>query len=1160
MKNKGKNKVIKLTLLMTMLFALLVPVAMNAIVIKTGTPFAILVTENKKGTRMRLQSKVKTFPDGVYGYCLNYNLPTPGSGTDIPVIGEYANKNVWKTIKYGYPNTKFYNTGDTTKDEKLNFYVTQIVVWSFVEGWDDARIDGMTKAWKGGVDIIDTDINVLKNHIKNLRAKVIKDTEAVTPSVSFSPKTVNVVGKPGENAKTELITVTGKHLVGNATVSLVDAPQGTQIKAENGNPISSVPIGGKFYIEIPNASSNGTLKFKLSGNGQTFKGIRYEGGQGNQDIIRYEPVSIPIPAGEEGVVTWQNKPGTGKAQIKKVLEDTGRVIENVTFDIMKGNSKVTTVTTDKNGLADLELPIGDYTAVEKSAPPQYVVDPSPHPFKITGQEGQVVELVIKNKPVRARVLIMKVDSETREPLPGAKFTLSQNGEVKYEVVTGSSGRGEIENVKYGTYDITEVQAPEGYLINTEKKQITIDTKDNGKTIEISAPNQVIKGKIQIVKIDANDEEKPIEGAVFELYKVSDLNKPLAKLTTDKDGFAYTEELRYGDYVLKEVDAPEDYYISDKLYPVSIRENGKVVVQYIVNKPVEFRLQVLKVDGETQKPLEGAHFQIHQDGKPVEFTYQAGSQIVKETTFISDKNGLILLPTELRAGKYQLVEVKPPVGYKPIDPIDFEITRDTKFDRDELGPIFKIEVKNDSIKGNVELIKVDANDSNKKLEGVKFELYKTNKIPDTAGSGDVNKDEAVKPDDSSKDENMVEKIVKGVKRLFVKDLNAKSLSSALVTMEDTKSLSQGLLPRAGEGQSTENNDNQEPPTNGGDAQTPPTGDTSKPNEDSSKPEGEDASKPNEDSSKPNEDDSKPNEDASKPVKEWSENLLTEEQKPLENGDQLIGIYKTDANGSIRVNDLKFGNYYFKEVETVEGYVLADKPIPFQITEDGKKVEVTATNKPITGKVEITKTDVSTGESLPDTGIKIYMEDKKTVVFEGRTDSNGKVTFGPLEYGKYFFQEFDAPEGYVIDETLFPFEIKEDGEIVKCKMTNKRITGQLEITKVDVSDGKLLPNTTFAIYDESGKKVVVKGKTDSNGIAKFKLDYGKYYYQEIEAPEGYMIDQTKFPFEIKTDGEIIKCKMTNTKLPKTGTVPVNTLATMLPVAVIGLSGAFVLTRKN
>ncbi len=97
----------------------------------------------------------------------------------------------------------------------------------------------------------------------------------------------------------------------------------------------------------------------------------------------------------------------------------------------------------------------------------------------------------------------------------------------------------------------------------------------------------------------------------------------------------------------------------------------------------------------------------------------------------------------------------------------------------------------------------------------------------------------------------------------------------------------------------------------------------------------------------------------------------------------------------INDLKFGNYYFKEVETVEGYVLADKPIPFQITEDGKKVEVTATNKPITGKVEITKTDVSTGESLPNTGIKIYMEDKKTVVFEGRTDSNGKVTFGPLE---------------------------------------------------------------------------------------------------------------------------------------------------------------------
>ena len=84
------------------------------------------------------------------------------------------------------------------------------------------------------------------------------------------------------------------------------------------------------------------------------------------------------------------------------------------------------------------------------------------------------------------------------------------------------------------------------------------------------------------------------------------------------------------------------------------------------------------------------------------------------------------------------------------------------------------------------------------------------------------------------------------------------------------------------------------------------------------------------------------------------------------------------------------------------------------------------------------------------------------------------------------------------------------------------------KVDISDGKLLPNAHFIIYDEN-KNQVVKGVTDSNGIAKFQLGYGKYYYQEYDAPVGYQLDDTLFPFEIKTDGEIVKCRMTNVPKP-------------------------------
>ncbi|MBC6975393.1 LPXTG cell wall anchor domain-containing protein, partial [Bacillus sp. Xin] len=119
---------------------------------------------------------------------------------------------------------------------------------------------------------------------------------------------------------------------------------------------------------------------------------------------------------------------------------------------------------------------------------------------------------------------------------------------------------------------------------------------------------------------------------------------------------------------------------------------------------------------------------------------------------------------------------------------------------------------------------------------------------------------------------------------------------------------------------------------------------------------------------------------------------------------------------------------------------------------------------------------------------------------------------------------------------PFEIKQDGEIIKHVVQDKKITGSLEITKVDVADGNnKLPGAEFTIYDEQGKEVV-KGKTDEKGIAKFeKLPYGKYTYKETFAPEGYLINEETFPFEIKQDGEIIKHTVKDKKKPEKVVTP-------------------------
>lgn len=236
---------------------------------------------------------------------------------------------------------------------------------------------------------------------------------------------------------------------------------------------------------------------------------------------------------------------------------------------------------------------------------------------------------------------------------------------------------------------------------------------------------------------------------------------------------------------------------------------------------------------------------------------------------------------------------------------------------------------------------------------------------------------------------------------------------------------------------------------------------------------------------------------------------------------IHEYTTDKDGLIKVDNLKYGEYQFIEKSSPSGYILAKEPIPFSIKENGKKIELIAKNTKAKGTIEITKVDVADGNNkLPGAEFTIYDEQGKEFV-KGKTNEQGIAKFEKLPVGKYTYKETLAPAGYVINEETFSFEIKQDGEIIKHIVKDKKIEGSLEITKVDVADGNnKLPGAEFEIYDEQGA-LVVKGKTNEQGIAKFeKLPVGKYTYKETLAPEGFLINEETFSFEIKVDGEIIK----------------------------------------
>ena len=291
-------------------------------------------------------------------------------------------------------------------------------------------------------------------------------------------------------------------------------------------------------------------------------------------------------------------------------------------------------------------------------------------------------------------------------------------------------------------------------------------------------------------------------------------------------------------------------------------------------------------------------------------------------------------------------------------------------------------------------------------------------------------------------------------------------------------------------------------------------------------------------------------------------VDENNEPL--ADAVIGLFEigteefteenallvshSDENGAFSFENVPFGDYIVREVKAPTGYVLNEVIHYVSVSFDEQVIEVKLINRLMIGSVRLTKVDAEypanklTGAVFAlyqDTdGDETFNPEKDTYLGELPETSPGLYQMGELLYGGYFVKEVTAPDGFLLDGNAYFFSISEDGCVVDIEneagvgFTNQPITGMLELTKRDVSDGKLLPDAGFRIKDEDGN-IVATGITDENGLATFTLRYGKYTYQEYSAPEGYQIDESEFPFEIKENGQIIKAEMTNEKKP-VGTV--------------------------
>ena len=260
------------------------------------------------------------------------------------------------------------------------------------------------------------------------------------------------------------------------------------------------------------------------------------------------------------------------------------------------------------------------------------------------------------------------------------------------------------------------------------------------------------------------------------------------------------------------------------------------------------------------------------------------------------------------------------------------------------------------------------------------------------------------------------------------------------------------------------------------------------------------------------------------------------------------------GDIDVTGLPEGDYEWREISTADGYMISSKKAITVTADKTAKTEfINKASAPDKGKITIHKRDAETRADLAGAKFEVAAAEdiyvgngyciypKGTVIDTITTGADGIAETTKAIYKGYSYTvtEIEAPKGYSIsDEPTQTIKLVEQQAEFVVDFDNEQNTIPFEITKTDISTGELIPDCTFEILNEN-KEQVITGTTDENGIAKFQLAIGKYFYREISAPDIYEIDDTPYPFEITENDDIVKAEMTNKK--KSGSIKVTKTTT-------------------
>ena len=854
--------------------------------------------------------------------------------------------------------------------------------------------------------------------------------------------------------------------------------------------------------------------------------VEYEAPHGY--ILDATPQSVQVTAETLHQLVFENR-RLASLQIFKTCEWNGEPLAGARFRITaQDGTFVGDITTDASGRASIpSVEPGWYVVTETRAPVGYLIT---EPSRTVEVKATVPTVVTITNRAENNLQILKLDFFTRAPLAGATFRVQHaNGANVGTYNTDSAGKILVGNLAEGAYVISEVRAPDGYLLDNTPQTIVIE---GGKLYTVEFLNKPLSG-IQIIKTDAQT-NNPLSGATFVVERAN--GERIGTFKTDAAGKAIVPDLETGTYIVSETIAPDGYILSESPKTVVVN-SGRLTTVEFANKPMS-GIQILKTDAVTNAPLQGAVFTIERpNGERV------GGTNGRHTTDIAGK----ILVSDLPEGVYIISEVQAPHEYVlDAQPQTVEV---------KSGRLTIAEFTNKPFP-YLHIRKIDAN-TRQLVAGAEFTVARTNgeiiANVTSLASGSVSIKVApgvyviteVKAPDGYELNDPVQTVEVRADGSTVYSIGGGAVPGNTVsfanrplnTLQIIKldSVTKAPLPDATFVVERANGERI------GTYRTDAAGKILVTNliegtyivSETAAPNGYilDA--------------------VPQTVNVRSGMVTTVEflNKPLsgiqilkldsvtkapltgatfvverDNGER-IGTYKTDSTGKVIIHGLTEGTYIVSETIAPDGYILDAQPQTV-IVRSGRLTDVEFTNKPLAG-LQIIKIDTNTRQPIQGVSFAVNKMNGERIG-EFTTDRAGTIFIPGLESGWYTVTETRAANGYILDSQPRNVQITH-GQPVTLTVENTAMSGLL-IVKTDEATGKPLAGVVFEVRRADGQLVgnnIADGNqpnteanspnrtagitgsytTDQNGrILINTLPPGEYHVIERKALDGYELDET------------------------------------------------------